>query len=149
MPQTFTQLHYHIVFSTKSREPLITTDIRDRVWDYLGGIVRGEGGMPILVGGMPDHVHLLATLPQTRAVADVVRQLKAVSSGWAHEHLSGSRLWWQTGYAAFTVSHSGVEKVKRYIEQQEQRHRKESFQDEFRLFLRKHGLEPHEAHMWG
>ena len=149
MPQTFTQLHFHIVFSTKNREPLVTADIRDRVWEYLGDIVRGEGGMPILVGGMPDHVHLLATLPQTRAVADVVRQVKAGSSGWAHEHLPGSQLWWQTGYAAFSVSHSGVEKVKRYIEQQERHHRMVTFQDEFRLFLRKHGLEPDEAHMWG
>ena len=149
MPQTFTQLHYHVVFSTKNREPVLTADIRERVWDYLGGIVRGEGGVPILVGGMPDHVHLLATLPQTRAVADVVRQLKAGSSGWAHEQFPGSRLWWQTGYAAFTVSHSGVEKVKRYIERQEQHHRKTTFQDEFRLFLRKHVLEPDEEHMWG
>ena len=92
MPQTFTQLHYHIVFSTENREPLITADIRDRVWDYLGGIVRGEGGVPILVGGMPDHVHLLATLPQTRSVAEVVRQIKAGSSGWAHEWLPDARL---------------------------------------------------------
>lgn len=149
MPQTFTQLHYHIVFGTKNREPLVTPDIRDRVWDYLGGIVRGEGGVPILVGGMPDHVHLLATLPRTRAVADVVRQIKAGSSGWAHEWVPDARLWWQTGYAAFTVSHSALGKVKRYIERQEEHHRETTFEDEFRLFLRKHGLEPDEEHMWG
>ena len=105
MPQTFTQLHYHIVFSTKNREPLLTADIRERVWDYLGGAVRGEGGMPILVGGMPDHVHLLATLPQTQAVADIVRKLKAGSSGWAHEQFPDAGLWWQTGYAAFSCAH--------------------------------------------
>jgi REP element-mobilizing transposase RayT len=149
MPQTFTQLHYHIVFSTKDREPRITPDIRDRVWDYLGGIVRGEGGMPILVGGMPDHIHLLASLPQTRAVADIVRQLKAVSSGWAHETFPDAALWWQTGYGAFTVSHSAVDAVKAYIERQEDHHQRTTFQNEFRLFLRKHGLEPDEEHMWG
>ena len=149
MPQTFTQLHYHVVFSTKNREPLLTADIRERVWDYLGGAVRGEGGMPILVGGMPDHVHLLATLPQTQAVADIVRKLKAGSSGWAHEQFPDANLWWQTGYAAFTVSHSGVEKVQKYIAGQEEHHRTTTFQDEFRLFLRRHGLEPDEAHMWG
>ena len=85
MPQTFTQLHYYIVFSTKNREPLVTADIRERVWDSLGGIVRGVGGVPILVGGMPDHVRILATLPQARPVSDVVRQIKAGSPGWAHE----------------------------------------------------------------
>jgi putative transposase len=148
MPQTFTQLHYHLVFSTKHRQPTLTPDIRERVWEYLGGIVRGEGGQSILVGGTADHVHMLASLPQTQSLADVVRKVKGGSSTWAHATFPGCGLWWQTGYGAFTVSHSAVEAVREYIAQQEERHRKWSFQDEFRSLLRKHGLEPDEVHMW-
>lgn len=79
MPQTFTQLHYHLVFSTRHREPTITPDIRPRVWEYLGGIVRGEGGISIQVGGTADHVHLLATLNQNHSLAEFMRKLKANS----------------------------------------------------------------------
>lgn len=148
MPQTFTQLHYHIVFSTKHRQPTLTVDLRERVWEYLGGVVRGEGGHSILVGGTVDHVHMLASLPQTQSLADVMRKVKGGSSTWAHATFPGCALWWQTGYGAFTVSHSAVDAVRQYIAHQEEHHRQRSFQDEFRLLLRRHGLEADEAHMW-
>ncbi len=85
MPQTYTALHYHLVFSTKHREPRITPAIRPRLYEYLGGIVRAEGGTPLAVGGMPDHVHLLVGLRATRAVADVMRVVKTNSSKWLRE----------------------------------------------------------------
>jgi REP element-mobilizing transposase RayT len=140
VPQTYTQLHYHVVFSTKGREPTITPDIRERVWEYLGGFVRGERGIPIHVGGTADHVHMLFTLRQDVALSDFVRQLKSVSSGWVRDTFAGSRLWWQTGYGAFTVSHSALDRVRRYIAGQEEHHRERSFQDEFRLLLKRHGV---------
>ncbi len=149
MPQTFTQFHDHVVFSTRHRAPTIAPDIRQRVWGYLGGIVRAETGIALKIGGTADHVHLLVTLRQTADFPEFMRVLKARSSTWAHETFPKADLWWQTGYGAFTVSHSGLKPVAEYIEGQDAHHAKQSFQDEFRLFLRRHGLEADEEHMWG
>jgi putative transposase len=148
VPQTFTQLHLHIIFSTKHRAPLIHASIQDRLWKYLGGIVCGERGHPIEIGGIEDHIHLLVTTHQSIAVADFVRQIKSSSSAWFHEHFREIPLWWQRGYAAFSVSHSAVPAVKKYIQNQVEHHKKMTFQDELRLILRKHGLEPDDEHMW-
>ncbi len=149
MPHSFTCLHYHLVFATKHREPVIGPDIRPRLWEFLGGVVRTLGGSPLAVGGVADHVHLLATLRQQRALSDVMRELKARSSGWAHETFpSATRLWWQAGYGAFTVSHSGVEAVRAYILNQEEHHRTRTFEDEFRGLLRKHGVEFDPKRLW-
>ena len=149
MPQTYTCLHYHLVFSTKNREPHIHPDLRPRLWEYLGGTVRGLGGIPILVGGTADHVHLLVTLRQQPALADFVRDLKAGSSGWVHESVSFTVFGWQTGYGAFTVSHSGIDAVKAYIANQEEHHRAMTFQNEFRELLRRHGIAFDEQYVWG
>ncbi len=149
MPQSYTCLHYHLVFSTKNRLPSIVPEIRERLWDYLGGIVRNGGGIPIQIGGTEDHVHLLVTLRQLPALSDFMRELKAGSSGWVHDTFSEAvDLWWQTGYGAFTVSHSGIGAVKDYIANQEQRHKKQSIQQEFRLILENHGVEFNEKNLW-
>ena len=149
MPQSYTCLHYHLVFSTKGRLPLITPDIRPRLWEYLGGIVGGARGIPIQIGGTDDHVHLLVTLRQQPALADFLRELKAGSSAWIHDTFpTAANLWWQTGYGAFTVSHSALEVVKAYIANQEEHHRKVTFQEEFRLLLVKHRIEFDEKYLW-
>lgn len=149
MPQSYTCLHYHLVFSTKYREPTITPEIRPRLWEYLGGAVRSEGGIPILVGGTADHVHLLVTLRQTQALPDFLRQIKCNSCGWVHETFpDASGFWWQAGYGAFTVSHSGVGPVRAYIADQEEHHKTRSFQDEFRTLLVKHEIEFDEEYLW-
>jgi putative transposase len=147
MPQTYTQLHYHLVFATKERRPTITSAIQPRLWEYLGGVVRGERGIPLQIGGVADHVHLLLTLRQDVAVSDFMRKLKSVSSGWAHETFPNCGLWWQDGYGAFTVSHSAVEKVREYIENQEEHHRNQSFESEFRWLLKKHGVDFREQYL--
>ena len=106
MPQSFTCLHYHLIFSTKGRFPSITPEIQTRLWEYLGGVVCNAGGIPIQIGGTADHVHLLVTLRQNRALSDFMRELKAGASGWIHDtfpHLANFA--WQVGYGAFTVSH--------------------------------------------
>jgi REP element-mobilizing transposase RayT len=142
-------LHYHLVFSTKHREPTITPTIRPRLYEYLGGLVRAEGGVLLNVGGMPDHVHLLARLSQTRAVADVLRVVKTNSSRWVRETFpDATGFGWQTGYGAFTVGHSTMNAVKRYVANQEVHHKTESFQDEFRRFLRAHEIEWDERYIW-
>lgn len=148
MPQTFTQLHYHLVFGTKQRAPTLTTAIRGRVWEYLGGIVRGEDGIPLQIGGTADHVHLLVTLRQQLGLADFMRKLKANSSTWMHQTFPDCGVWWQTGYAAFSVSHSALGRVSKYITNQEEHHRTRSFQDEFRLMLKRHGLAFDERYLW-
>jgi REP element-mobilizing transposase RayT len=150
MPQSFTCLYYHLVFSTKNREPLITPVLRTRLFAYLGGLIRSEGGHPVVIGGMPDHVHILARLPQTKALADILRVVKATSSGWVRDTFpDAAGFAWQTGYGAFTVGQTSLDAVRRYIEDQEAHHAKLSFQDEFRAMLRQHGIEWDERYIWG
>ncbi|MFO0848885.1 MAG: IS200/IS605 family transposase [Gemmataceae bacterium] len=149
MPQSFTCLHYHIVFSTKHRQPVIIPAVRPKLFAYLGGLIRAEGGHPVAIGGMPDHVHILARLGQTKALADILRVVKANSSKWVHDtHPEVAGFGWQTGYGAFTVGQSSLEAVRRYVEGQEEHHRARSFQDEFRQMLRQHGIEWDERYIW-
>jgi REP element-mobilizing transposase RayT len=148
VPQSYVCLHYHLVFSIKNRVPAITPEIELRLWEYLGGLVRGIGGTPIQIGGVEDHVHLLVTLRQEPALSTMLRDIKAGSSGWVHEEFPNARdFWWQTGYGAFTVSHSNIDAVKAYIVNQKEHHKKLSFQDEFRRLLEKHGIEFDEEYL--
>ena len=149
MPQSFTCLHYHLVFSTKHRSPLITPELRPRLWEYLGGMVRGLHGIPIQIGGIEDHVHLLVTLRQETALAVFMRELKAGSSRWVHDTFPAiAGFWWQAGYGAFTVSHSAVDAVMLYIFKQEEHHKTQSFQDEYRTLLIKHDIPFDEQYLW-
>jgi putative transposase len=148
MPSTHVSLHYHLVFSTKDRVPSINTDVRDRVHAYLGGVVRGLNGIALEVGGVADHVHLLVGLKTTHCLADVMRTLKGDSSRWIHDELRMPKFEWQEGYGAFTVSASNVPAVREYVRNQEQHHRKRSFQDEYREFLAKHEIEFDERYLW-
>jgi putative transposase len=104
MPATYLSLHYHLVFSTKNREPFIAALWRPRLHEYLGGTISGLGGIPEIVGGVADHVHLLVGLKATHKLADVLRELKKASSVWVHEQIGLASFAWQDGYAAFTVS---------------------------------------------
>ncbi len=139
MGSTFFSLHYHIVFSTKERRPLIRAEWRPRLHSYLGGIIRGMKGVAEIVGGMEDHVHLLASLRPVHCVADMMRDLKKDSTNWLKENLDRS-FGWQEGYAAFTVSPSATNAVRKYIANQEAHHCKHSFSDELRDLLGKAGI---------
>ncbi|MDB5296431.1 MAG: Transposase like protein [Phycisphaerales bacterium] len=149
MPQSLTNLLYHVIFSTKHRDPTIDVDLRPRLHDYLGGILIEARAKPVLIGGVADHVHVLTYLPAPLPIPDAVRVLKANSSGWVHRTFPDRRSFaWQAGYAAFTVSRSGLEDVRRYIANQEEHHKSVSFQDEYRAFLRKHDIEFDERYVW-
>jgi putative transposase len=140
MGSTFLSLHYHLVFSTQHREPFIQPAWRSRLHEYLGGTVKGLGGVTETIGGTADHVHLLVELRATHALADFLRELKKASSIWVHEEI-GIRLFaWQEGYAAFTVSASSVAKVRSYIQNQEEHHRQRSFLEELRILLQRSGV---------
>ena len=141
MPSTYLSLHYHLVFSTKNREPAIATEWRARLHEYLGGTIRGLGGFPEGIGGVADHVHLLVGLKATHGLADVMRELKKASSAWLHEEIGLRAFAWQEGYAAFTVSATSREAVRHYIANQEEHHRIKSFQEELVEMLNKAGIE--------
>src|SRR4051812_35274593 len=114
MPSTHLALHFHVIFSTKDRAPMISASWRERLHAYLGGIVRNVGGVPEAIGGVADHVHLLLGLRATHNLADVVRDVKSVSSRWAHDEMRIDLFAWQEGYAAFTVSPSQCAVVREY-----------------------------------
>jgi REP element-mobilizing transposase RayT len=140
MPSTFLALHYHLVFSTKDREPLISGEWRERLHEYLGGTVNGLGGFTQGVGGVADHVHLLVGLKATHCLADFMRELKKASSVWVHDEIGLSAFAWQEGYGAFTVSPTARPQVQRYIANQAEHHRVRSFREELEEFLKKAGV---------
>jgi len=149
MPQSYCCLLYHVTFSTKERRPWLSPEIRERLFPYLGGIIRADKGVPMIVGGTEDHVHLLARLRQDRAVSDHLRDWKARSSGWIHDTFPEMGPFaWQGGYGAFTVSASQAKRVHAYIAGQEEHHRKEDFKTEFLRLLNAHGVEYDERYIW-
>ena len=144
---SYTNLLYHIVFATKERAPLITDELRADFHAYLGGTMRGLEGIALEVGGVEDHVHILAKIKPTIAVAEFIKQLKADSSGWANKKSRG-RFAWQTRYGAFSVSESQVEKVRAYVRNQAEHHRRISFAEEFKVLLKAHRIEFDERYLW-
>jgi putative transposase len=149
MAGTYTNLLYHIVFSTKDRAPLIREEFREDLYEYMGGIVRGERGTVIEIGGMPDHIHLLTVMRTEPSVAEFVKVVKAKSSNWVNDgRLLRGRFSWQVGYGAFTVSHSQLGKVREYIQNQAEHHRTIRFQEEFLEFLRRHKIEYDPVRIW-
>ena len=139
---SFTQLTYHIVFATKYRRPTINDNIKERLYEYIGGTLRAKKGHLIEIGGVADHVHILARLSPSLAVADVVRDVKANSSRWMNDQSEVTMPFeWQKGYGAFTVSYSNIPSVQEYIQNQEERHRTKSFQEEYIEFLKRHNIE--------
>jgi putative transposase len=142
VPESYTNLLYHIVFSTKDRRALITPEYEIRLYDYIGGTLRKAGGICLELNGTADHVHLLAKLRPTRAVSDVLRDLKSNATGWMHDVFPSIKDFsWQRGYGAFTVSQSNVEGVRRYIAKQKEHHRNIPSRDEFIRFLKANGIE--------
>lgn len=140
MASTYTNLAYHIVFSTKYRKPTLTAAIRDANYRYITGIIAHKQGQLLEIGGVEDHVHLLTTCSPQFALADLVRDIKANSSKWLHEENRQADFAWQTGYAAFTVSRSQLDTVREYIRGQAEHHKRHSFEDEFRTILLRHGI---------
>ena len=148
MPHTASNLLVHFVFSTKGRTPVITSEIQNDLHAYLGGIAREIGGKALIANGTSDHVHLLVRMPTTTSIAEVVRLLKANSSKWVHQKWPKHRFAWQSGYGAFSVSESAARNVISYIVHQQEHHKRYSFQDEIRAFLRKNNLVVDERYLW-
>ena len=148
MSSSYCNLLCHIVFSTKGREPWLAPTIRSRLHQYLAGAIRDENGIALIINGTADHVHILAKLRQDKVLSKLIGDVKANSSGWIARTFRECRPFaWQEGYGAFTVSESMVPKVFRYIERQEQHHRRVSFLEEFKVILRAHRLSFDERHL--
>lgn len=148
MPQSFAAIYLHIVFSTKNREPRIDRDLQPRLFAYFGGIANNHGCELLAAGGMPDHAHLLVSIPRTLSAAEMARLMKANSSSWLRTE-GRPDIRWQDGYGSFSVSQSNLESVREYLANQEEHHRKLSFQDEFRELLRRHQISWDEMYVWG
>jgi putative transposase len=142
MAHSFTGIYLHIIFSTKNRARLLSPEVRDRLFPYMGGLVRERNGDALLINGVEDHIHILTKFPATITLSDFLRDVKSISAGWVRDSLSDARLFgWQTGYAAFSVSKSNVETVREYIAQQEEHHKRKTFEEEYLKFLESHGIE--------
>ena len=149
MANTYTALHYHIVFSTKHRQRWITEDIEGRIWAYLGGIARENRMVALEVGGIEDHIHMLVGAPATMAPSKAAQLIKGGSSSWIHDTFPGLEAFaWQDGYGAFTVSKSQVPDLTAYIRNQREHHRIRTFQDEYRALLERHEIEYEEQYLW-
>ena len=150
MANTYSCLHYHVLFSTKNRERWLVPEIEQRVWRFIGGIARAHKMTALQVGGVEDHIHALVTAPPTIAPCQIAQFLKGDSSKWIHEEFSTLRNFgWQDGYAAFTVSKSDIPRVIKYIQNQRLHHRKKTFQEEYLEFLHANGIDYDERYLWG
>lgn len=150
MSQSLVQIYLHVVFSTKHRQPFLRDRaFRERVHAYLAGICNNLGCPSIKTGGVEDHVHLLCRFGKSIEVQDLLRDLKRDSSKWIKiEEPRLSDFHWQLGYGAFSLSPSHVADLERYIDNQEEHHRQESFQDEFRRLCKKYGVPIDERYVW-
>jgi putative transposase len=142
MGNTYACLHYHIIFSTKDREPRISDETRQRLYDYIGAIVRSAKAKLVAIGGTPDHIHLLVGMGTQPSVAAMVNKIKANASCWINEAFPDNpRFEWQRGYGVFAVSKSNTPEVKDYIENQAEHHRHRTFREELIGFLKHHDIE--------
>jgi putative transposase len=149
MPQSLACLHIHLIFSTKGREPFITDKVRDALHSYMATVLQNLNCTPLLINSVDDHVHVLFDLARTVSVSQAVEDVKKASSKWIKTQGSEFAAFaWQSGYGAFCVSESNVAVVRKYIAEQQEHHRKKSFQEEYRQFLRSHRVAFDERYVW-
>ncbi len=150
MSQSLANICVHIVFGTKNRKPLITDDVRGRLHEYMSGALRAIGCGAIAINSVEDHAHILIHLARTVPLSKAVEHVKKTSSKWIKGRgAEFANFAWQDGYGAFSVSESNVGEVRKYIAAQRERHRKISFEDEYRELLTRHGVEFDEKYLWG
>ena len=150
MASTYINILIHTVFSTKNRESWISSSLRERLYPYMCGIARENGLKVLCIGGTDNHIHILLSLDSTTSIAQAMQLIKGGSSKWIHETFPELRLFsWQEGYGAFSIGISNVDETKKYIENQEKHHSKESFCDEYLKFLRKNNIDFDEKYLWG
>ena len=149
MAQTLVSLHVHVIFSTKHRRKLIRTEVESGLFDYIGGIVNNNKSKLLAAGGTSNHIHLLISLYKNLGLSELVGDIKRGSSSWMKSaEFSHPKFGWQDGYGAYSVGHTQLNAVSRYIATQKEHHSGVSFEDEFRYFLNKYGVEYDEQFVW-
>jgi putative transposase len=150
MSQSLSKMWTHLIFSTKERYPFLSDKgIRAELHAYMAATLRKQDRPTLLVGGAADHIHALFVLSKNHSIAEIVYEVKRSSSKWIKTQGAGyKKFYWQSGYGAFSVSQSHVEQVRKYIAGQERHHRKVTFEDEFRKFLRRYEVDYDERYMW-
>ncbi len=149
MAQSLSKLLVHLIFSTKNREPLIKDEIRDELHRYIATILIELGSPAILINSVEDHIHILFSLSKNYSISKVVEEIKKGSSKWLKGKApSYAGFYWQSGYGAFSVSQSGVPDVQKYIAGQPEHHRRKTFQEELREFLKRYEVEYDERYVW-
>lgn len=149
MPQSLSYLLTHIVFSTKDRSPLLDSATRPALHAYLATVARNSDCECFRVGGVADHVHLAVRLSRTLTMASLIEELKTSSSKWLkNQSATLTSFAWQRGYGAFSVGPSDLNALLHYIDTQEEHHRTRTFQDEYRAFLKKYGIDYDERYVW-
>lgn len=154
MSQSLTQQWTHIIFSTKNRHPYLRpSPLKERVHEYMAAICRDQKCHAVIIGGTADHVHMLVHLHKNIALSAFIEQVKKSSSLWIKKLDDGrnglGKFYWQSGYAAFSVSQSQIDLVRQYIINQEEHHKYRNFQDELRKFLGQHHVDFDERYLWG
>lgn len=138
---TYCSIHFHIVFSTKNRKRWIKADWIERLHEYMGGTIRGMDAVPLQIGGVEDHVHLLAGCKTTHRPSDLVREIKKAATAWVHGEIGIPAFAWQDGYAIISVSPNAIEPVSNYIANQAVHHRKRTFREELEMILKYAGIQ--------
>lgn len=149
MPQSLVKNYLHIIFSTKYRQSLILPEIEGELFNYLGGICKNLECNPVLVGGHKDHIHILCLLSQKITLMKLIEEVKSHSSKWIKT--KGDKyhnFYWQNGYGAFSVNPSEIDIVREYIANQEEHHRRRTFQEEYLAFLKKYNVDYDERYLW-
>jgi putative transposase len=149
MPQSLSSILIHLIFSTKNREPFITPAIETELHPYMASIFRALKSPSLTIDGTSDHIHILFSLGRIITVADLVEEVKTGSSKWIKTKGPEFRNFhWQKGYGAFSIGQSNVAALKHYIRNQKQHHKRITFQDEYRKFLKSYGIDYDERYVW-
>jgi len=149
MAGTFSQIYIQIVFSVKGRENLILKEWKDELHKYIAGIIKNKGQKPIIVNGVPDHIHVFIGLKPSMSISDMVRDIKNNSSNFINDHkLVNGKFSWQEGYGAFSYAHAQIETVYNYILNQAEHHRKKTFREEYLDFIKEFNVEYNEKYLF-
>lgn len=149
MANTYTQIHIHAIFAVQNRYSLIGKKWKNELYQYITGIIQNQGHKLLQINGMPDHVHVLFGMRPRQSLSDLMKMIKMDSSGWINQQsFINARFSWQAGYGAFSYSKSQVSRVIRYIENQEEHHRKRTFMDEYIALLEAAGVDYDERYLF-
>jgi len=149
MPGTYSNLNFHVVFSTKNRDAIIVSELEEELYRYIAGIVKGEGANLLKIGGTENHVHIVVRLKPTYSIPDILKHIKANSSKWINDRQKiHGRFSWQAGYGIFSISESQLPHTIEYVGNQKQHHQRISFKEEFVGFLEKNGIQYDKKYLW-